>query len=50
MLAQGRFEDRQRTFDELDRTMECCTQRWAQLDLAIPDDPAASASQDDADE
>ena len=33
-LAQSRFDELQRTYDESDRTLECCSQRWAQLDEA----------------
>ena len=41
-LAQSRFDELQRTYDESDRTLECCSQRWAQLDYSIHDDSVAS--------
>jgi hypothetical protein len=41
VLAQSRFNELQRTFDEQDRTLECCTQRWAQLDSTMPEGAVA---------
>ena len=52
VLAQQRQQyDLQRTFDELDRTLDCCSHRMAQADFAIPEIPAApNQGADDEDE